>query len=150
MDPIVYSAQVMWSMLDANMHLRHSAYSDLATQGRMELLQSQALSIAELGRIQVGPLLFREELVYHREVRATDTVQVSCLLRRAKRDGSRWQFVQKLYRQEEGVLAATVTVEGAWLDLEKRKLCPLPPFAQKVFGSLDRTADFEWLDDASS
>jgi acyl-CoA thioester hydrolase len=39
MEPFFYEGQVMWSQVDANMHLRHSAYADFAAQARLMLLE---------------------------------------------------------------------------------------------------------------
>lgn len=143
MEPIIYTASVMWSQLDVNRHLRHSAYADFATQARLELLNQNGLSIERMAELNLGPVLFREESNYHREISATDTIQVSCLLRRARKDGSRWAFEQKIYRGD-GVLAATIYVEGAWLHLQHRKLTQLPQPLAEAFHRLDRTPDFEW------
>jgi acyl-CoA thioester hydrolase len=41
-------------------------------------------------------------------------------------DGSRWTIVHTLYKAD-GRPAATITVDGAWLDLDRRKLTVPPP-----------------------
>ncbi len=143
MEPIIYTAGVLWSQLDVNRHLRHSAYADFATQARLELLNQSGLSIDRMAELNLGPVLFREETRYHREISAADTIQVSCLLHRARKDGSRWTFEQKIYKSD-GVLAATVSVEGAWMDLQQRKLTQLPESLAEAFHRLDRTPDFDW------
>lgn len=149
MEPVVFKAPVLWAQLDANMHLRHSAYADFAAQARLKLLYESGFTAMEMARLQIGPVLFREEILYHREVRAMDEVRVTCLLRRARKDGSRWAFEQKIYRGD-GVLAATIIAEGAWLHTEHRKLTSLPAGTDAAFERLARTADFEWLDEAGN
>lgn len=142
MGKIWLEAPVLWAQLDVNMHLRHSAYADFAAQARIALLLAKGLSFEEMARLQIGPVLFREETVYQREVRAGDEVRVTCSLRRVRKGGSRWSFSQKIYRSD-GVLAATVVTEGAWIDIEKRKLTKLPEAFSGIFDDLERTADFE-------
>ena len=39
MEHVFYEGKVMWSQIDANMHLRHSAYADFAAQARLEILE---------------------------------------------------------------------------------------------------------------
>ncbi|NOR86119.1 MAG: thioesterase, partial [Bacteroidales bacterium] len=43
MKNIFYKATVMWAQIDANQHMRHSAYADYAAQARMGLLDSLGL-----------------------------------------------------------------------------------------------------------
>ena len=40
-------------------------------------------------------------------------------------DGARWTIEHTIYKAD-GRLAATVTVDGAWLDLDRRKLTTPP------------------------
>lgn len=145
MEPVLLKAPVLWAQLDVNGHLRHSAYADFGAQARVALLVSKGFTIPEMTRLKIGPILFREEITYRREVRADDDVRVTCLLRRAKKDGSRWSFEQKIYRSDD-VLAAIIIADGAWIDTEKRKLTPLSQEAADIFSSLDKTPDFEWLE----
>jgi acyl-CoA thioester hydrolase len=40
MNRIFLKSKVLWSQIDANMHLRHSAYADFAAQARVEMLET--------------------------------------------------------------------------------------------------------------
>jgi acyl-CoA thioester hydrolase len=131
----------MWSQIDANMHLRHSAYADFAAQARLSLLEKAGLNTDVFRALKVGPVLFREELIYYREISANDAIKISCLLIRAKEDGSRWSFRQDIFRSD-GVKAATVTVDGAWIDTETRKLTVLPASLMKYFNTIPKSEDF--------
>lgn len=125
MKNVFFEGRVLWSQIDANMHLRHSAYADFAAQARLQILESLGFNANLLEKLKIGPILFREELIYMREVRPSDTVLVTCELTSCRRDGSRWSFTQGLYRGD-GVQAAQINVQGAWVDMEKRKLASLP------------------------
>lgn len=140
-DNIVLEAKVMWSQLDANMHLRHSAYADFAAQARLELMDHMQFGFNELARLRIGPVLFREELKYLKEVRPNELIKVSCLLKSCYEDGSRWSFQQKVYRQD-GTEAAIIHADGAWIDLDKRKLTGLPEEAMQRFMQIPQTPDF--------
>ena len=58
MENIFYEGKVIWSMVDANMHLRHSAYADFAAQARLEILTSTGFDADLMERLHVGPILF--------------------------------------------------------------------------------------------
>jgi len=131
----------MWSQIDANMHLRHSAYADFAAQARLEILEQMGFGGDMLAKLRVGPILFREELLYMREVRPGQTVRVTCEVSKCRTDGSRWSFRQKIYRDDD-VQAAQINVDGAWIDMNTRKLTGLPEDIVTRFLTLPRTEDF--------
>lgn len=142
MENIVFEGPVLWSQIDANMHMRHSAYADFAAQARLELLQSNGMSLDVLASLKLGPILFREELIYLREVRINDVIRVSVEMTKCRPDGSRWSFRHELYRAD-GIKAAVVNVEGAWIDVEKRKLTALPAEMASMFlERVPKSADF--------
>lgn len=142
MEHIFFETKVLWSQIDANAHLRHSAYADFAAQARIELLGQINLGATELAKLKIGPILFREELIYLREIRPEDTVKVSCELSKCRTDGARWSFVQKIYRSDD-VLAAIVNVDGSWIDLQHRKLTKLPSDIVQAFLKIPQTENFE-------
>lgn len=142
MENVFLEIKVLWSQIDANMHLRHSAYADFAAQARLDMLQYIGMTPSVLHQEKIGPILFREEIFYLREVRPNDTVRVTCLLSKCREDGSRWSFVQEIVRSDD-VVAARILVDGAWIDMQKRKLvAPPAEIAEKFLESVPRTADF--------
>lgn len=141
MDSIFLEAKVLWAQVDANMHLRHSAYADFAAQARLEMLEHLGITAEVMQDKKIGPILFREETVYLREIKLGGAVRVSCLLSRCREDGSRWSFVQEVFR-EDGVLSARITVDGAWIDIEQRRLTAPPHvFREQFLTRLPRTQD---------
>ncbi|GGK82376.1 acyl-CoA thioesterase [Rufibacter glacialis] len=138
---IVYEGHVIWAQVDANMHLRHSAYADFAAQARISMLDSLGLDFKAFQHLKLGPILFREELQYLREVGLNDSIKIESVLTKAREDGSRWSIRHELYRGD-GVKAAIIVVEGAWMDLQKRKLGTLPEELSQKFMSLPRAEDF--------
>jgi len=131
----------MWSQLDANMHLRHSAYADFAAQARLQILENLGFDSSLLGKLKIGPILFREELIYLREVRPSDSVKVTCVMTHCRSDGSRWSFSQEIFRGD-GIKAAQINVQGAWVDMVKRKLTALPPEWASAFLHIPKSKDF--------
>jgi len=143
---IVYEGQVIWAQVDANMHLRHSAYADFAAQARIAMLDTLGLDFATFQKLRVGPILFREELKYLREVGINDSIKIHTFLTKARKDGSRWSFRHEVYRGD-GTKAAIILVDGAWIDVVKRKLGALPPELSQLFLNLPKADDFV-LEDA--
>jgi len=128
------------------MHLRHSAYADFAAQARIAMLDTLGLDFATFQKLRVGPILFREELKYLREVGINDSIKIHTFLTKARKDGSRWSFRHEVYRGD-GTKAAIILVDGAWIDVVKRKLGALPPELSQLFLNLPKADDFV-LEDA--
>ena len=141
MENIFYEGKVIWSMVDANMHLRHSAYADFAAQARLEILTASGFNADLMEQLHVGPILFREELIYMREVRPNDTIKITCAMTKCRRDGSRWSFKQEMFRSD-GIQAALINVDGAWIDTVKRKLVGLPEEWASKFLEIPKSPDF--------
>jgi acyl-CoA thioester hydrolase len=131
-----------WSDLDPNFHVRHSAYYDFGAQHRIEILESLGLTIKALQMNYLGPILFREECVFRKEIKLSDAIFMHTKVSKLKADGSRWSIVHE-FLNEAKVLHATITVDGAWMDTQLRKLCdPVPTIALQAFASIPKSDDF--------
>lgn len=135
--------EVRWADIDANRHMRHSAYNDYAAHLRVKLLKKINLDLATMAELNFGPVLFREETVFLRETGLGETISVDVKLHKTRRDGSRWTFVHE-FLKENGKVAARLTVDGAWMDLEKRKLTALPEQFQQDLFAIPQTEDFSF------
>lgn len=131
----------MWSQIDANMHLRHSAYADFAAQARLAMLEKAGMDARHFLELHIGPILFREETIYLREANANDTLRVTCEITKCRPDGSRWSVRHEIYRKD-GIKSAVVNVDGAWIDTKLRKLTALSDEMMQKFMSLPRSEDF--------
>lgn len=136
-----YTSQVLWSQMDANQHLRHSAYADIAAQARLMVLEEIGLGMQTMHQLKIGPILFREELLYKREVLGTQTLTMKSYVSKLSHGSSRWSIRTEIFRQD-GVLAAEVNVDGAWMDLKLRKLGNLPEDYALAFEKMPKTDDF--------
>ena len=142
MEAFKKSYDIKWADLDPNRHLRHTAYNDYAAQIRIVFLNEMGLPISLMETLNVGPILFREETKFLREVGMQDVITVTCAVKKMRPDGSRWSFFHEVYRQD-GVKAAEITVEGAWMDLDKRKLTVLPADIIAGMQDMPKTDDFQ-------
>lgn len=139
--------EVKWADMDPNRHMRHSVYNDYAAQTRVGMFSEFNLSITEVGRLGFGPVLFREETNFLREINLLETITVTCALTTMRQDASRWSFLHEIFKEgEDGIKAAQIVVDGAWLNLDSRKLGTIPEL-QEVMNRFPKTADFEWMPD---
>ena len=137
--------QVRWADLDPNFHLRHSVYYDWGAMCRVEFLNKYGLTAQLMQQLHFGPIIFREECVFRKEVRLGDSVTIDLSLLTAKRDYSRWT-IQHHITKGESELSAIVTIDGAWLDTSKRKLIVPPKQAVDVFSQMPVSASFQWME----
>src|SRR5258708_30725480 len=98
-----------WSDLDPNFHLRHSVYYDFGAQQRIEILEGHGMNTKLMHELHFGPILFREECVFKKEIRLSDTVILTAKLANARPDGSRWSIVHE-FLSAQGRPFAILTV----------------------------------------
>ncbi len=132
-----------WADLDPNYHVRHSVYYDWGATLRLEFLAEYGLTYAAMQEQHFGPVLFREEAIFKREVRPGDVLTMNVFLTRLRRDYSRFSFRHELIRAD-GTLCAILTVDGAWIDTQMRKLTVPPEIVARMADSAPKAADFEW------
>lgn len=136
---------IRWSDLDPNFHMRHSAYYDFGAQHRVEVLENEGLTLRVMQENHIGPILFREECVFRKEIRLGNKITISTKIGKMKPDASRWTIVHEL-RNEKEELCAVLTVDGAWMDTKMRKLAsPTPEIVQEVMNAFPKTEDFVLL-----
>ncbi len=136
--------QVRWSDIDQNRHLRHSAYYDYGATARITCFSNHGLTNQKFEELRIGPILFREEALFKREIKFEDKVTVDLALTKATPDFSRWSITHHIYK-EDRMIAAILNMDGAWIDMAKRKLAIPNEFIQKVFDDFPRANDFQWL-----
>lgn len=145
MKEFVKEVQVRWSDLDPNVHLRHSVYYDWGAFCRVAFFEEYQLSPEAMGRLQIGPILFREECLFRKEIRLGDKVTIDLQVVKAKRDYS-WWTIQHIIKKNIDTIAAIITVDGAWLDVVRRKLGTPPQEVLSTFSEMPRKEDFQWVD----
>lgn len=145
MENFTIQAQVRWSDLDPNTHLRHSVYYDWGALCRIEFLNAQGLTTAFMKELNFGPILFREECIFRKEVHLGDKIVIDMKLLKARRDYSRWTIQHNILKNDN-ILSAVLTVDGAWLDTVQRKLASPPAKVTEVFSKMVPETGFQWLD----
>ncbi|MFG2844828.1 acyl-CoA thioesterase [Kitasatospora sp. NPDC048296] len=117
---------------DTQGHLNQSVYLQYAEHARWEYLRAAGIRQADLVGKGAGPVVLETTIKYLRELRAGDSVDISCAF--SWRDGKTFHVVQRLVR-EDGVLAAEITGVGGILDLAERRLVPDPREPLRVLAS---------------
>ena len=142
MDGTVFSLPIAlrWADLDPNGHVRHSVYYDWGAMTRVAFLDRQGVGLHWMAGNHMGPVLFREEAKFLREIRHGDELVMDLRLAGATPDGRKWRMRHRILRGAD--LAATVEVDGAWLDLAARKIATPPAEMARAFDALARTEDF--------
>jgi acyl-CoA thioester hydrolase len=136
------NVQIRWSDLDPNFHLRHSIYYDWGALSRIGFLEQNGLTTHLMAKLNFGPILFREECVFKREIHLNDPVTINLELVKARKDYSRWTIQHTIFKNPE-TIAAILTCDGAWLDTTLRKLASPPAEVTQVFGSMPLHANFQ-------
>jgi acyl-CoA thioester hydrolase len=131
-----------WADFDPNNHMRHSAYTDYAAEARVRMFNEYGLNLIEFNKLNIGPILFREETIFRREIRLSEDISVQVFLKGISENGERFKFSHKIYKTDES-LAAEVEIYGAWLDLKTRKLTKPPKIVLEALKDIERTEDFE-------
>jgi acyl-CoA thioester hydrolase len=117
--------QVRWDDLDANGHMRNSAYLDLSVQVRFEYFAAGGFTTAEFARHGVGPVVLAEQLIYKRECFLMEELRIGFRVVELKDDGSRFSLVTDIFKAD-GELAAQVSAQAAVFHLAIRRIGPAP------------------------
>lgn len=141
MSKYIRTYETLWADMDPNRHMRHTAYNDYAAQVRVAFMAEHGMALDTMEKLHIGPVLFREETRFLKEVRMGETIKVDICLAGMSEDGERWKMVHHVFKQN-GKVAAIITVEGAWIDMFTRKLTPPPADMLKYFDELEKTEDY--------
>jgi acyl-CoA thioester hydrolase len=136
--------QIRWSDLDPNFHLRHSVYYDWGAFCRVEFLNEYGLSAEVMQKLRFGPILFREECIFRKEIRSGDKVVIDLKLIKSRKDFSRWSIQHRIIKNGD-ILCAILSVDGAWMNVLERKLASPPEQVYEVFNKMPKDEKFEWL-----
>lgn len=136
--------QAGWGDMDFNSHMANTAFLDRAADVRMMFFAEHGFPITEFRQRRFGPVLFRDEIEYQRELGLLETFHVELMLAGLAADGSRF-IMQNTFTNQGGKLCARIQSTGGWLNLETRKLMPPPPDLVAALNAIDRTDTFAEL-----
>ena len=136
--------EIRWSDVDANRHLRNSAYIDYMSHTRMNFLLENGFSQQQLIDRNLGPVALYEHMYYFREVFPGKPVRVSLQLKGLSEDGRFFMFIHNFY-DFKGKNFARCEMLGGWINLDSRKLVGLPKELLEKFDTFEKAEDFKIL-----
>ena len=144
MESFIKKVEIRWADLDPNFHLRHSVYYDYGASARIDYLQEMGITAQYMQEHFLGPVILREECVFRKEIRPTDSITIDLTLLKARADYSRWSIRHNIYKNGD-TLSAIITIDAAWMDTSKRKLIVPPEAVVNTFIAMPKDLQFEWL-----
>jgi len=125
--PVLFSKkiEVRWADCDANQHMRHSAYADFCAHTRIGYMIDIGMTPEWLKQQGLGPVLFKEETEYFRELFMGEVVDVTIEIGEPTGSAKSVQLVNSIYRQD-GELAARHKAIFGWFSMSERKVVALP------------------------
>lgn len=143
--PYVLTIHARWGDMDFNGHMRNTAYLDASGDTRVRYFADHGFTAREFERLQVGPVILRDALEYHRELHLLEEVQVGLAVLGLSEDGSHFRM-RNDFRRPDGQKVARVESTGGWLDLKARRLTAPPAELLAVLRDMPRTSDYAPLD----
>jgi len=133
--------EIRWSDLDPNFHLRHSAYYDFGAYCRIAFLTESGITASYMTGQQIGPILFREECIFRKEIKFGDEITINLKLDKCTPNFSRWTMKHEIWK-DEATFCAIITIDGAWLNTQLRKLTLPGEMIAAVFANAPKTGTF--------
>lgn len=99
------------------------------------------MSAAVMMENNIGPIIFREECFFKKEIKFGDEVEVFLKLSKCNADASRWSMISELWINGD-TLAAMINIDGAWIDTKLRKLAIPPTICRTGMQLVPKAADY--------
>jgi len=136
--------EIRWSDLDPNFHLRHSVYYDFGAYCRVSFLIDNGITPEVMTQHFIGPILFKEECIFKREIKFGDNISINLKLKGISANGKKWIMTHDLLKNNETV-CAIITIEGAWMNTQLRKIIAPPQIFMTALEGMPKTEDFRML-----
>lgn len=142
MDSYIKKIEIRWADLDPNFHMLHSKYYDIGAYSRMSFLTEHGITVPVMQEHHIGPIVFREECLFKREIKFGDAITVSLFLDKVSKDLRKWTMQHEIWKNGD-TLAAVITLDGAWMDTQLRKTTAPPAIFTQGFDAIPKTPGFQ-------
>ena len=142
MDSYIKKIEIRWADLDPNFHMLHSKYYDIGAYSRMSFLTEHGITVPVMQEHHIGPIVFREECLFKREIKFGDVITVSLFLDKVSKDLRKWTMQHEIWKNGD-TLAAVITLDGAWMDTQLRKTTAPPAIFMQGFDAIPKTPGFQ-------
>ncbi len=147
MDAYSMTYEVRWTDIDANKHVRYSAYIDAAAEQRYRFFTEHDLPPAAFDKLDMGPVYTTLTANFFREARLGETLTIKYLLTGLSPSGVRWK-VRHDFLKANGKKAVSISLEGTILNLTTRQPTAPTPEIMAVFQLVPRSPVFEVLSES--
>ncbi len=113
--------RVRYSDLDTNGHVANTSYLKYSLDTRVGFLFANGLTADMMRDSGYGPIVFREDITYLKELFVPDEIEVRYWVRSLHEDGIRFRMCTQIFRSDEE-LAASIEIYGGWISLSRRRL----------------------------
>jgi acyl-CoA thioester hydrolase len=141
MESYFKNIEIRWSDLDPNFHVLHSKYYDFGAYCRMAYFVEKGMTPALMKQYNIGPILFREECVFKREISFGADVRINLFIEKHTEDYARWSMSHEIWKGDR--ISAIINIDGAWIDTIKRKLTVPPKEIIPVFDSAPKSPRYQ-------
>ncbi len=140
----IKQVEIRWSDLDPNFHLRHSVYNDFGAYCRVAFLTENGITPEIMAKHFIGPILFREECIFKREIKFGDNIKIDLKVKGISFNAKKWIMMHELWKNDNE-LCAIITIEGAWMNTQLRKIISPPDIFKTALENMPKTEDFKIL-----
>ncbi|AOP32982.1 acyl-CoA thioester hydrolase [Leptospira tipperaryensis] len=114
-----HTVKVRWVDLDENGHVNNGVYQSYFHEARVAAFDETGLSLTELRKRNIGPVILKAELEYKMELKYPETTRLTTRFEAQK--GSRVLTIQDLYRESDGALVCSAKFYGLFMDLKRMR-----------------------------
>lgn len=119
--PYTQRFRVRYSDLDTNGHVANISYLKYSLDTRVGYLLANGLTAEMMRNSGYGPIVFREDITYLKELFVPDEIEARYWVRSLHEDGIRYRMCTQIVRSD-GELAANIEIYGGWFNLSHRRL----------------------------
>lgn len=142
--PFEIESVVRWFDIDANRHMKSTAYMEQAIECRFRYYEAFGFPPAEFDRQNVGPVVVEDVILYAKELHLGDRLRVQFLCGGVNAKGTRYLLVNRIL-DGAGEMAYELRSMIVWLDLAGRKARTPPDKLAAAVGALARTESYKIL-----
>jgi acyl-CoA thioester hydrolase len=142
--PFEHHTDVGWFDLDANGHMKNTAYMEKSVDCRLRFFNASGVSPDVFSKWKVAFVVVRDETTYSRELFLGDRMRVQILCGGINAKGSRFVIVNRILTPD-GERVYEIRSMVVWLNTETRKSTTPPPELAALIENMARTEDFQAL-----
>src|ERR1700733_7444708 len=101
----IKQVEIRWSDLDPNFHLRHSVYYDFGAYCRICFLFDNGITDKVMNEHNIGPILFREECLFKREIIFGDKISIVLKLKSVSADFRKFSMYHEILKNDTELAA---------------------------------------------